>query len=307
MITIHNLQVYYGKHLALQIDRPLQIDMGERIGIIGSNGAGKTTLVKAILGLVPYRGNIHSPLSPEEMAVHMQFNNYVSTMSVKHVLETLLDTSIRKNAKLQELITYFEFEECLGKRFRSLSGGQKQRLTIILVMMQDAPLTFYDEVTSGLDFETRQRLMEKLLHWYQGRKNTLCIVSHYYEELEYLANKLLILDQGRLIDYGKKEELFNKYCGSSIIILDATEKNERLTASYPKLEAPGHLMAIPCKSRLEEEGLAKLLIENDVDFKRSGSDIEIMSINAKSAYYKQHEKEGHKDGEETMRQKINQL
>lgn len=303
MITIHNLQVYYGKHLALQIDRPLVLGEGERIGIIGSNGAGKTTLVKAILGLVPYRGNIHSALKPEEMAVHMQFNNYVSTMSVRHVLETLLDTSIKKNAHLQELITYFEFEKCLGKRFKSLSGGQKQRLTIILVMMQDAPLTFYDEVTSGLDFETRQRLMEKLVMWYQNKKSILCIVSHYYAELEFLANKFLILDQGRMIDYGEKEELFRKYCGSSIITLDSTEKNERLIVSYQRLDAPDHLIALSCKNREKEEEIAKLLIQNNVNFKRSNSDIEIMSINAKSAYYKGQEKEGHQNGEETMQHK----
>ena len=77
---------------------------GERIGIIGSNGAGKTTLIKA----------------------------------VKHIMGTVLHTSIRKNQKLHELIEYFEFGPCLGKRYKALSGGQKQRFTIIMVMMQDA-------------------------------------------------------------------------------------------------------------------------------------------------------------------------
>ena len=70
---------------------------GERIGIIGSNGAGKTTLIKAGLGLVKYRGSITTELKPEEMAVHLQFKEYVNTMSVKHIMETVLHTSIRKN------------------------------------------------------------------------------------------------------------------------------------------------------------------------------------------------------------------
>lgn len=285
LVTIKNLQVYYGRQLALEIDRPLEINEGERIGIIGSNGAGKSTFVKTMLGLTSYKGRIQTELKPEQMAAHLQFNNYVSTMSVRHVLETLLDTSISKNSRLQELITYFEFEECLKKHYKSLSGGQKQRLTIIMVMMQDAPLTFYDEVTSGLDFETRQRLMERLLKWYEGKSNTLCIVSHYYEELELLANKLLILDQGKVIDYGEKETLFRKYCGNSIITLDAGEEHERLTKPYRKLEAPSHLIALACRGKTEEEDIAKLLIRNNVNFKRSSSDIEIMSINAKKAYY----------------------
>ena len=68
---------------------------GERIGIIGSNGAGKTTLIKALLGLVKYRGSITTELKLEEMAVHLQFNEYVNTMSVKHIMGTVLHTSIR--------------------------------------------------------------------------------------------------------------------------------------------------------------------------------------------------------------------
>lgn len=304
LMTIKNLQVYYGKLLALSVDRPIQIDEGERIGIIGSNGAGKSTLVKTVLGLTNYKGSIQTELRPEEIAVHMQFNNYVSTMAVKHVLETLLDTSIKKNKKLQELIEYFEFEECLKKRYKSLSGGQKQRLTIIMVMMQDAPLTFYDEVTSGLDFETRQRLMQKLLEWYEKKNNTLCIVSHYYEELELLAHKLLILDKGKIIDYGEKEMLFRKYCGNSILILDAAERNQKLTAPFRKLGAPAHLIALACREASEEEEIARLLIQHNVNFKRSNSDIEIMSINAKNTYYEQQGKRGREDGKETLKQKV---
>lgn len=292
LVTIQNLQVHYGKHLALQIDRPIEIDRGERIGIIGSNGAGKTTLVRSILGLTPYRGRIMTGLKPEEMAVHLQFNNYVGTMPVRYIMETMLDTSIKKDRRLRELIEFFEFEDCLQKRYQALSGGQKQRLTIIMVMMQDAPLTFFDEVTSGLDFETRQKLMERLLKWYEGKSNTLCIVSHYYEELELLAKKLLILDRGKVIDFGDKDDLFRKYCGKSIVILDASEENERLTAGYRKLHAPEHLLALTCRDEAEEIELAKLLIRNNVSFKRSSSDIEIMSINAKAEYENTHNKAG---------------
>lgn len=292
LVTIKNVQVHYGKYLALQIENPIQINEGERIGIIGSNGAGKTTLVKTILGLTDYRGQIITNLKPEEMAVHLQANNYASTMSVRHVLEAILDTSVKKNQRLQELIAFFEFEGCLNKRYKNLSGGQKQRMTIIMVMMQDAPLTFFDEVTSGLDFETRQRLMEKLLQWYEGKTNTLCIVSHYYEELELLAKKLLVLDQGKVIDFGDKMELFQKYCGNSIITLDASAENENLVEGYRKLCAPEHLLAVSCKNAEEEMEVANALIEHNVNFKRSNNDIEIMYINAKEAYYKNHGKEG---------------
>lgn len=286
LMTIKNLRVQYGKQTALQIRKPIVIEAGDRIGIIGSNGAGKTTLVKSILGLTRYSGTITTKLTCNEMAVHLQHNQYANTMSVRHIMEAILGDTIKKNRKAEELISYFEFEPCLRKRYSMLSGGQKQRLTIILVMLQDAPLIFYDEVTSGLDFETRQRLMEKLTDWYRDKDNTLCIVSHYYDELELLADKILILDQGQVIDYENKAELFRKYCGKAVIIIDNSESNRRLTSAFKQLESPAHLIALACESMEREQEISRVLIGHNINYKRSNSDIEIMSINAKHSYYR---------------------
>ena len=284
MVTIKNLEVKYGKQIALSIKSSITFEAGDRIGIIGSNGAGKTTLVKSILGLTNYNGTIHTTLKPEEMSAHMQENNYVDTMAVKYIIEAILNTKIKSNKVLQELISFFNFEECLNKKFSTLSGGQKQRLTIILVLMQDAPLVFFDEVTSGLDFETRQQLMNKITQWYENKEATICIVSHYYEELEKLANKILILDNGKVVDFGSKEELFKKYCGKSTITIENTKRNEELTMKLPKILAPEHLIAISCSSEDKELEIVKLLIEENINFKRSNNDIEIMSINAKASF-----------------------
>ncbi|KLE16307.1 ABC transporter ATP-binding protein [Clostridium sp. C8] len=282
MITINNLEVKYGKEVALLIKSPIKFEAGDRIGIIGSNGAGKTTLVKSILGLINYNGSINTNIRPEDISAHMQSNNYAETMAVKHIIEAVLDTKINKNKRLQDLINFFDFDKCLNKRYSALSGGQKQRLTIILVLIQDSPLVFFDEVTSGLDFETRQQLMSKIEEWYRNKNTTICIVSHYYEELEQLTNKILILENGRVIDFGSKEELFKKYCGNSIITLSKTSENTEITKDFRKIKSPKHLIAIPSFSIEEELEISKLLIEKDISFKRSNSDIEIMSINAKS-------------------------
>ncbi len=290
LLTIENLEVQYGKQTALKIDTPIIIEKGDRIGVIGSNGAGKTTLVKSILGLTNYSGRIMTELKRQDMAVHLQDNEYVNTMPVKYIIEGILNTKIKSDLRLQELISFFEFEQCLSKRFRSLSGGQKQRLTIIMVLMQNAPLTFYDEVTSGLDFETRQRLMGKLVDWYKEKDSSLMVVSHYYEELEQLADKILILDKGNVVAYGEKERLFQRYCGSAVIILDNTKENEWLTRGFEKLKAPKHLIALSCREKESEMRALSLLSDHNVNFKRSNDDIEIMSINAKQHYYS--EKEG---------------
>lgn len=284
LIRINHLNVDYGKTTALHIDTPITIGEGDRVGIIGSNGAGKTTLIKSILGIVNYTGSIDSQIKPQDMAVHMQTNEYTDSMAVKYVMEAILQTKISSNTKLQELISYFEFEKCLNKKYKALSGGQKQRFTIILVLMQDAPLTFFDEVTSGLDFETRQKLVEKLVSWYQDKETGLCVVSHYYEELEQLTNKLLILNQGRVIDYGDTDMLFHKYCGRAIILIENNAENKALTEQYVKLAAPEHLLALSCNNgELEAEITAKL-IQNNINYKRSNKDIEMVFINAKQSY-----------------------
>lgn len=281
LLSIQNLTVCYGADTALSISEPIDIEEGDRVGVIGSNGAGKTTLIKSILGIVPYQGSIRTQLKPEQMAVHMQFNEYTDNMPVKYVMEAILGTKIAGNRKLRELIDFFEFGDCLRKKYSKLSGGQKQRFTIIMVMMQEAALTFYDEVTSGLDFETRQKLVEKLVEWYQGKRESLVVVSHYYEELDQLADKLLILDEGHVVDYGSREALFHKYCGRAVIVVGRNGENERLLAGCERLAAPAHLIAVSCENEERERQIAGKLLEHNVNYKRSNNDIEMLYINAK--------------------------
>ena len=243
LLTVKQMQVNYGSQRALDITRPIVFGEGERIGVIGSNGAGKSTLVKALLGLVPYQGSVVTQLKKEDMAVHMQYNEYAQTMAVKHIMEMLLNTR----------------------------------------------MTIYDEVTSGLDFETRQRLMERLVKWYQDKEDTLLVISHYYDELEHLADKLLVLDQGRVVAYGGKDELFHTYCGRVIYVIDNQEANRKIAAGFRLIKAPEHLLAISAGSREEEEKITSVLLNNDVNFKRSHSDMEIMFMNAKERFYQEQE------------------
>ena len=280
MINIEKLQVKYGDFTALDVREPIVINKGDRIGIIGSNGAGKTTFIKAVLGLIKYSGKIVTELKFSDMAVHMQENNYVASVAVKYIIEAVLDTDIRKNQKLKDLIDFFDFSKCLNKKYQQLSGGQKQRMTIILVLMQNAPITFFDEVTSGLDFETREALMSKIVEWYKNTDNALGIVSHYYEELQELTDKLLIIDKGQVAAFGKTTELFERFCGKVIMIIDNNEKNRILTADLPQTAAPDHLLAFPCNNTADEINIATKLSENDVNYKRSTIDLEILFASA---------------------------
>lgn len=280
MIEINKLQVKYQNKIALDIDYNLNIKQGDRIAIIGSNGSGKTTFVKALLGLVKYSGDVNMNIKNDDMAVHLQENNYTDNMKIKPIIEMILNTKIANNQALRDIIEYFEFEECLNKKFKQLSGGQKQRMTIILVLMQDSKMTFFDEVTSGLDFETRKELMEKIKDWYANKPASLCIVSHYFEELEQLVNKILIIEHSKVVDFDTPAKLFNKYCGSSIIILDNNEINNKIVENYNRILAPSHLIAVAFDNATDELQLTIKLSKDNINFKRSNNDLEIMYYNA---------------------------
>ncbi|MBG9979746.1 ATP-binding cassette domain-containing protein [Facklamia lactis] len=286
MITIEQLKVKYGQETVLRIDERIQFDAGQRIGIIGGNGAGKTTLINAILGLIPYEGKITREVPPSEMAVHLQFNEFVDTMKCKYVMEAILNTSIKQNSELRELIEYFDMEDHLNKKYKQLSGGQKQRFTLIMVLFQKSPFTFFDEVTSGLDFETRQKLIKKIQDWYQGSSDSFCMVSHYYEELEHLVDQIVLLDQGNLIAYGDKVELFQQYCGQKVVQFEQTPENEKIAKPFRKILAPDQTIAISINSMDEEKLLLNQLMEYDIDYRRTSHDIELMVINAKASFYR---------------------
>lgn len=281
MIKLDNVEVKFKEKVAVDLCRLIEIKDGERVGIIGSNGAGKTTLLKSILGMVPYKGKISLGISANEIAVHMQQNEYIDTVPVKVVIEMIMGCKIKENPLLNEMIDFFDFRDSLNKRWKHLSGGQKQRVTLILVLCQESPITMLDEVTSGLDFETRQRLMDKLIEWYKERNTTLLITSHYYEELENLATKIMYLDKGKVIDYGSKEELFMKYCGKSVIIFSENPYTDSIIEGHKLLVAPSGQIAVTCQDEIEEQELTKKLISADINYRRSINDIEIMIMNAK--------------------------
>lgn len=283
MLKINNLKVKYGDLLALDIDQELYIEDADKIGIIGSNGAGKSTLIKAILDLVNYSGNISFRDSKDNISVHMQDNNYSENVNVAEIIELVTGSDWKSDDKLKELIEFFSFQDSLKKKFKHLSGGQKQRLTLILVLYQETSLVLFDEVTSGLDYETRQDLVELLMRWYEDKGTTICYVTHYYEELELLADKILLLDHGKLICFGDKVELFEKYCGYNAFIINTQNYIPELDV-FKKLYSPEHITAFRADNEEEATVISQVLIEKNINFKKTNNDIELMSFNAIRQY-----------------------
>lgn len=278
MLKIKDLQVQYKDFTALNIQGEIDIQGNDIVGIIGANGAGKSTLIKALTNQVAYTGNIEKP---KDVAVHLQENPYPNVLTCQTIMEGLLKTTLNKDEKLKSLVAFFNFQNMLKKKVTQLSGGQKQRLTLIMVLYQDAPLTCFDEMTAGLDFEARSRLMEKIQEWYSGKNATLLLVTHYFDEIEKLANKLLIIDKGHMIDFGSTKDLFKKYVGYSTILIE--EDYEKLTLPTGiKIVSQKGKQAFSFANKKEEEEAIKALAVLGKKFSISNNSIEIIYLNALS-------------------------
>ena len=274
MLEISNLEVKYKNFSALKIKEKIKVNENDFVGVIGSNGAGKTTLIKAITNQVHYKGSI---VKPNKISVHLQENNYPTVLTCKTIIEGLLKTTIKKDKKLKNLIDYFDFNDLLKRKVGQLSGGQKQKITLIMVLYQEAPLTCFDEMTTGLDFEARNKLMENIQAWYKEKKAALLLISHYYEELEKLANKLLIIDKGEIIDFDYIDKLFLKHVGYSAIVVE--DENLEMF-NDKKIQSKKGTQAFSIRNKQEETEIAQEPIKRDKKFSISRNSISLIYLNA---------------------------
>lgn len=274
MIKIKNLKLDRGQ-FCLQI-KDLHIEKGDKIGIIGHNGAGKSTLINCLIGEAKYTGEIIK--NTDKIAVHLQFNNYFD-IKIKYIIECVIGNRIKNDARIQELIEYFDFGKNLNKKYKKLSGGEKQRLTLILVLYQNGDVTILDEVTSGFDFETRNRLNKRLRDYLGKSDKTVLMVSHYYEELIGFVDKIMLLDHGRVVAFDTIASLFDRYIGGSVILFEEGQINASLLSKYHKIISKKGTEAYCLKDKAEEKELIELLLNHNINFKRCNDDIEILTMN----------------------------
>ena len=212
MISINNLKVNKQNNNILDIES-LDLENERLVGIWGENGAGKSTLVKCILGIEDYKGKIELQFDNSNVQVIMQSNRYPAYAKVKDII--LLILNIETLEPVQDFIKYIDFERCLDKYIDVLSVGEYQKLNLILVLNLNPTLLIVDEVTTGLDYLTRKKIIEYLREYLTKSDCRFLIISHYKEELEQLTNKTIILDKGKVVglcDSNKIEE----YIGGSM-------------------------------------------------------------------------------------------
>ncbi|WP_426506762.1 ATP-binding cassette domain-containing protein [Dactylosporangium sp. McL0621] len=195
----------YGDTLAL--DRvSLDIPQGGVVGLLGPNGAGKSTLINLLVGLRrPSAGSVElfggDPRRPENrrrIGVTPQETGLPSTLRVRECVE-FVARHFPDSVPTAELLSRFGLTDVAKRQTGGLSGGQKRRLAVALAFAGRPGLVFLDEPTTGLDVQARRDLWNAIREFTEAGNGTVVLTSHYLEEIEALADRVVVVGDGRIL------------------------------------------------------------------------------------------------------------
>jgi ABC-2 type transport system ATP-binding protein len=206
IVEVTDLRKHYGGHAAVD-GVSFSVEEGEIFGILGPNGAGKTTTIESIAGLrTPDGGTIRVlGLDPQRdrdqlrnvVGVQLQESELPERMTVAEAV-TLFAAFYADPADPDALIDDLGLSEKRDTQYRKLSGGQKQRLSIALALVGKPMVTILDELTTGLDPKARRETWQ-LIESIRDRGVTVLLVTHLMEEAERLADRVAVIDAGRIV------------------------------------------------------------------------------------------------------------
>lgn len=202
-------------------DISLQVADGEIVSILGPSGCGKTTLLNLILGIVDadsgricYDGQdlTHTPM--EKRGFNIVFQDYALFPNL-NVLQNITyglrnKPGISTKEEVEELIDLLGLREHLSKRIDQLSGGQKQRVALARTMVMKPKILLLDEPLSALDGVIKESIKDRIKTIAREYHLTTIIVTHDPEEALTLSDRVLIIDQGTIAQYGRPAEIIQK-------------------------------------------------------------------------------------------------
>jgi ABC-2 type transport system ATP-binding protein len=217
-IEARGLRKAFGSTIALDgVD--LRVDEGRILGLIGPNGAGKTTALNAILGLIPYEGQLHvlgrDPwVERERLMCDVSFIADVAVLPrwirVSEVVDYVAGVHPRFDRnKAEGFLSKTSIKR--SSKVRELSKGMVAQLHLALVMAIDARLLVLDEPTLGLDILYRKQFYDSLLNDYYDRTRTIIVTTHQVEEIQHVITDLMFIDRGRIVFECVMEEFESRY------------------------------------------------------------------------------------------------
>jgi len=262
----------------------LEVPPGKLVAVLGPNGAGKTTAIKLLLGLVRrsfgtlsvFGGDPTSRATHTRLGAMLQAGRVPETLQVSEHID-LFSSYYPCPLPLAKTLAIAGLESLGSRRFGALSGGQKQRVLFALAICGDPDLLFLDEPTAGLDVAARHQLWQEIRQLL-GRGKTVLLTTHYLEEADALAGRIVVLNHGTVIAEGTPTEIKARTAGKKIRCL--TRLSPELVRTLPgvlDLHEDRGKFAIHCS---EAEPVLRQLLARDLEI----SGIEVISAGLEDAF-----------------------
>ncbi|MEZ4814054.1 MAG: ABC transporter ATP-binding protein [Bdellovibrionota bacterium] len=236
----------FGDFNALK-DLNLKVQEGECVGLLGPNGAGKSTFIGTLYGVVRRNAGelkvfgfdpaTHSKEIKRKLGVVTQDNALDEGLSVMENMQLYaafveLPRS-KQEARISELLRYMQLDNKKHAPIRFLSGGMKRRLTFVRALLSDPELVILDEPTTGLDPAVRHLLWERVLDL-RNKGKTILLTTHYMHEAEILCNRIVILNNGSVVDEGSPQKLIQQHTPGFVAIFEENSNTLEKITSYKK-------------------------------------------------------------------------
>lgn len=235
LIKARGLTKYYNHFMAVDhID--FEVYKGECLGFLGPNGAGKTTTIRMVYCFLPVS---EGELTISGMSVKNQARQIKRLIGVSPQEDNLdPDFSVIKNLQVYasyfdipkadatnraiDLLKFFHLEEKRDAGIMQLSGGMKRRLIMARALINEPKILLLDEPTTGLDPQGRHIVWDEI-HALKKQGVTIILSTHYMDEAAALCDRVLVIDNGKVIETGAPAELIRKYVGEDVLELDYDE------------------------------------------------------------------------------------
>lgn len=293
LLKIENLKKYF-KDVKAVDDISFEVKKGEIFGLLGPNGAGKSTTISMISTLLkPTSGDIYyngesiiiKPkciqkklgIVPQEIALYPELTGYENLKFWGNVYGL---RGKKLKDRIEKIAEVIGLSESLNRKVDKYSGGMKRRLNIGAALLHEPEILIMDEPTVGIDPQSRNHILDTVLDL-NKKGMTIIYTSHYMEEVEKLCSHINIMDKGKVIASGTKEELTDILEGEKNIILSFDNINESLIDNIRKINYI---------ENVEVNGLDLILkthngenIFKDIIDKIGNTDCKILSIDIQKA------------------------
>jgi ABC-2 type transport system ATP-binding protein len=228
VVKVDSLVKQYGKLKAVD-GISFEVEEGEVFAFLGPNGAGKTTTVEILECVRPISGGTAKVFGYEvtknddvkeikkRIGVLPQSFNALEKLTVRENVD-LIGDMYAKHLDVVEVIKLLDLEDKINERFENLSGGLKQRVGVAAALISDPQLVFLDEPTTGLDPKARREVwgvIERL----KDMDKTVFLTTHYMEEAQVLADRIAIIDKGKIVVIGSPQNLIAQHGGLKVLII----------------------------------------------------------------------------------------